>query len=163
MNLGRKGTLLALLVLMGVIAEPLIGAQDLKPNYDESKVPHYTLPDPLVLQDGTLITRDTQWWSRRRKEILRQFEINVFAQAPGRPRDMDFIERDISKDALGGKAIRKQVSIFFLKGRAGPHLDLLIYLPRMSSLTSPKKHPHQPLFPHQKRYQHHPLHHHLNL
>ena len=131
MKLGRKRTFLALLVLMGVPAESLIGAQnDFKPNYDESKVPHYTLPDPLVLQDGTRITRDTQWWTRRRKEILRQFEINVFGKAPGRPRDLEFVEQEVSKEALGGKAIRKQVSIYFLKGRAGPHLDLLIYLPR---------------------------------
>jgi hypothetical protein len=130
MNLGHRATILALLVLLGVIAELLFGAQEVQPNYDESKVPHYTLPDPLVLNEGTRITRATQWWTRRRKEILRQFELNVYGKAAGRPRDLEVEEREVSRDALGGKAIRKQVSIYFLKSRAGPHLDLLMYLPR---------------------------------
>src|SRR5215510_11997690 len=35
-------------------------------NYDESKVPAYTLPDPLVMADGKRVT-DAQTWRTRRR------------------------------------------------------------------------------------------------
>ena len=38
--------------------------------YDEAKVPAYTLPDPLVTQDGTRITDADSWRNKRRPEVL---------------------------------------------------------------------------------------------
>lgn len=37
--------------------EPNVGPAPFKPNYDESKVPVYQLPDPLLLSSGQLVTR----------------------------------------------------------------------------------------------------------
>ena len=42
-------------------------------NYDESKVPTYTLPDPLVMNDGTPVADAEGWNTRRRPEILELF------------------------------------------------------------------------------------------
>ncbi|MFO7936385.1 MAG: hypothetical protein R6V06_02120 [Kiritimatiellia bacterium] len=39
------------------------------PNYDESKVGSYTLPDPLTFASGEKLTSPEQW-PQRRKEIL---------------------------------------------------------------------------------------------
>jgi len=36
-------------------------------NHDESKVPAYTLPDPLLLVDGTRVTDRDTWEKRRRR------------------------------------------------------------------------------------------------
>ena len=43
-------------------------------NYDESKVGNYkeTLPDPLVMLDGTPVTTAKQWMKKRRPEIVYQ-------------------------------------------------------------------------------------------
>ena len=38
--------------------------------YDEERVPIYTLPDPLVMSDGTEVTDASTWRAKRRPEIL---------------------------------------------------------------------------------------------
>jgi len=48
-----------------------------KAQYDESKVPAYTLPDPLVMLDGKKVTDPNAWRRERRPEILRLFETTV--------------------------------------------------------------------------------------
>jgi hypothetical protein len=43
-------------------------------NYDESKAnPHPNLPDPLTLKNGKKITKASDWWSKRRPEIIEDF------------------------------------------------------------------------------------------
>lgn len=53
-----------------------------KPNYDESKVPAYTLPDVLKTTTGATINNKTAWEQTRRPEILTLFENNVYGQMP---------------------------------------------------------------------------------
>ena len=50
----------------------------------------YSLPDPLVSQDGTPITDATGWMTQRRPEILALFEHHVYGQAPAPPKGHDF-------------------------------------------------------------------------
>jgi hypothetical protein len=99
-------------------------------NYDESKVPSYTLPDPLVMQDGRKVTTASLWWKERRPEILRLFETNVYGRSPGRPKHMTFQVTSVEPNALGGKAIRKEVTVFFSSAKDGPKMNMLIYLPK---------------------------------
>lgn len=106
-------------------------------NYDESKVGSYSLPDPLVLENGKPV-RDAQTWLRhRRPEILHLFEGNVYGRSPGRPKDMSFEILDSDPHSLGGKAIRKQVRIYFSADKNGPKEDVLIYLPAGASRPAP--------------------------
>lgn len=99
-------------------------------NLDESKVGRYTLPDPLVLANGTPVRDAATWYERRRPELLRLFETDVYGRSPRRPdRALPFELRSTVRNALGGKAVRKQVSIFFAAGRQGPSMSLLVYLP----------------------------------
>ena len=51
-------------------------------NYDESKVKAFTLPDPLVCKDGTKVTSAEQWWTRRRPEIVEDFDREVYGRVP---------------------------------------------------------------------------------
>ena len=98
--------------------------------YDEAKVPPYTLPDPLVCLDGTKVTTPELWWKKRRPEILELFRTQMYGRAPiGRPSEMTFEVFDLDRNALGGKATRKQIRILFTGKPDGPSMDLLIYLP----------------------------------
>jgi hypothetical protein len=98
-------------------------------NYDEAKVPQYTLPDPLVCEDGTRVGDAETWRSKRRLELLDLFRTRMFGRAPGRPDGLRFEVLETNGEALGGLATRKQVAIYPTGSPAELRFDLLIYLP----------------------------------
>src|SRR4051794_40425974 len=49
-------------------------------NYDEAKVPPYTLPDPLKFADGTAVRDAKTWQTRRRPEIIKLYETQIFGR-----------------------------------------------------------------------------------
>src|SRR5688572_31504120 len=53
-------------------------------NYDEAKVGSYTLPDPLVMSDGKPVRDARTWQTRRRAEILRLYETEIYGRVPAR-------------------------------------------------------------------------------
>lgn len=124
------------LLLLVAIVSPA-DAQKRAVNYDESKVPQYVLPDPLVLANGDRVTDAATWRSTRRGEILRLFEQQVYGKSPGRPAAMAFEVRSVATDALEGKAIRKEVVVHFSDRPDGPTMDLLIYLPKNAPKPAP--------------------------
>ena len=106
-------------------------------NYDESKVPQYTLPDPLAMASGESV-KDAQTWNRRRRpEILELFRTQVYGRSPGKPAGMTFKEFDRDETALDGRAIRKQITVHFSSDEKGPSMDILVYLPRSQSRPVP--------------------------
>ena len=98
-------------------------------NYDEAKVGTYTLPDPLVMANGKPVRDAKTWNQKRRPEIVRLFEENQFGRSPGRPAGMSFDVFDKGTPALDGKALRRQVTVYFSPNKSGPKMDLAIYLP----------------------------------
>ena len=115
-------------VLLGALGVAAM-AQRPDANYDEAKVGTYTLPDPLLFANGERVRDAAAWNQRRRPEILRLFETWVYGRAPGRPEKMAFELRSMERRALGGKAVRKEVSVLFAGRPEGPAMDMLIYLP----------------------------------
>jgi hypothetical protein len=99
-------------------------------NYDESKVPPYKLPELLVTAAGRTITTSGDWMNIRRPEILSLFENNIYGKIPGNLTIDSYKVLEQSNNALGGKAIRKQVVLNFIKKDKELHIYLLIYLPR---------------------------------
>ncbi|HOC19381.1 MAG TPA: hypothetical protein PKK95_14000, partial [Vicinamibacterales bacterium] len=93
-------------------------------NYDEAKVPRYTLPPLLVMSDGRPV-RDPAAWEVRRREILALLESQMFGRAPRPPADIAFEVLGVDQAALNGIAIRKDVAI----GIKGKTLRLQLYLP----------------------------------
>ena len=99
-------------------------------NYSEQRVPKYTLPNPLVLSDGTKVTNAGTWRTKRRPEILELFRKYVYGRAPiAKPKNMSFKVFDLERKALAGLATRKQVTVNFTGKKDGPKMDILIYLP----------------------------------
>jgi len=89
-------------------------------NYDEAKVGSYTLPDPLLMPDGKLVKDAKTWYEKRRPEIVRLFEEHQFGKSPARPKAVNAFVFDKGTSALDGKALRKQVTIYFGTDKAGP-------------------------------------------
>ncbi len=98
-------------------------------NYDESKIPAYTLPDPLVMRDGRKVDSAAMWREERRPEILRLFRENVYGVTPDIELEPTYDVFEESTDALGGKAHRKQVRISFTRNSKTLSMDLLLYTP----------------------------------
>jgi len=106
-------------------------SQQLPPvNYDESKVPAYQLPDPLVRLDGRPVRTAEEWWQERRPEILRLFEQHVYGTTPSKKVRLEWQLVESSTDALQGKAIRKQLVGRFPDYPQAPEFDLLLYVPK---------------------------------
>tara|TARA_Y100000588_G_scaffold185985_1_gene199855 strand:+ start:5548 stop:6849 length:1302 start_codon:yes stop_codon:yes gene_type:complete len=98
-------------------------------NYEEAKVPDYELPSVLKLNNGTQVTTSSQWIEVRRSEILHTFEREMYGRRPGKPKSVLHVVESIDKSALGGKAIRKEVTIRLKDIGPGFDLNVLIYLP----------------------------------
>ncbi len=99
-------------------------------NYDEAKVPAYTLPDPLVLENGTPVRDATMWRTQRRPELLELFAREVYGRTPGgRPAGMHWETTSVDRAALGGKAVRKEITVWFTAKKEGPKMHLLTYQP----------------------------------
>jgi hypothetical protein len=115
----------------------LCNAQTNRYNYDERKIPAYTVPDPLVLADGEKVTNAKAWTEKRRPELLAIFADQVYGKTPDAPATLRTSEVVTDRKALNGKAIRKQVTIYFTLDNAGPQLHLLVYLPAAAKGPSP--------------------------
>ena len=121
----RKITLFFLLFL----AVQFVSAQ-FEPNYDESKVPDFVVPNPLKTFSGKKIRNSKQWLKKRRPELLNFFTENVYGKVPGELK-IDFYKvLEQSDNALNGKARRKQVVLTFQNNGKELNVALLIYLPK---------------------------------
>jgi hypothetical protein len=114
-----------LMILSGVCAH----ATPQEANVDESKVPEYTLPDALVMEDGTAVETPEAWQNERRPEVLRLFEDHVYGRTPAKQLGITFEEASRDEGALGGKATRREVTAYFTSDRSGPQMSILIYRP----------------------------------
>ena len=89
-------------------------------NYHESKVPDFTLADPLTLENGDKVADADTWKNKRRAEIVDLFETHVYGCAPEDSSGVRFGDAEVNDNALGGAAIRKQLKIYFSGAKDGP-------------------------------------------
>jgi hypothetical protein len=104
-------------------------------NYTEAKTGTYSLPDPLRFADGSPVADAKAWREKRRPELFKLVEENEYGRVPGRPAALAFDVVDKGTPAFDGKALRKQVTIYFTASRTEHYLDLLVYLP--AKVTGP--------------------------
>ena len=82
-----------------VIPEVSAQAEKFVPNYDEAKIPDYVLPDPL---EGVGSADD---WAKKRAEIFRLIEREMFGKAPRYSGEKIAFAEDIpSFEILDGRA-----------------------------------------------------------
>lgn len=98
-------------------------------NYDESKVPDFVLPDPLICNDGQQVTTADEWEKVRRPEILEIFMSKVYGRTPTDKIDVSYTLLACDSKAMDGKATCKQILFTFTNGKKTIDAILLLYIP----------------------------------
>jgi hypothetical protein len=96
-------------------------------NFDESRVPSYTLPDPLG--SGSTRVAAASGWPARRAQILELFRANVYGRSPGRPEHLDFKVIEENASAMEGGATLRRVAIVSRQGARTHQFELTLFLP----------------------------------
>lgn len=111
-----------------------VAAEDFPP---AEKLPaHPDLPDPLLCLDGSRVTTREQWEQKRRPELLALFQHYMYGYWPPRPQNVSFRVARTDRQALGGKATLKEITITF--GPPGtPPLHLLLVVPNQRRGPAP--------------------------
>jgi hypothetical protein len=105
--------------------------QQFQANYDESKVPPYQLPDPLIFSDGSKVMTSQDWY-KRRDELYRIFGNEVYGISPVWKGKLIPTIISQNNNALDGKATRSELNIKLLNGTKELNFTLLVYLPHSS-------------------------------
>lgn len=99
-------------------------------NYDEAKVPRYSLPDPIVV-NGKSAFGSEAWQKDVRPETLGLFEREMYGRVPTpeEPLNPTLVLESEVDDACGGRAIRREYLLRFSHPKS-PSIRLLVYLPK---------------------------------
>ena len=89
-------------------------------NYDESKVPRYTLPSALERPDGSRVRNAFEWMNFQRRYLLKILEENLYGPIPRRPDSMRVEELSVRENVFGGLGRRKLVRLHFEMNSAFP-------------------------------------------
>ena len=98
-------------------------------NYDESKMPAYTLPDPLLFNNGKAVKNEADW-EKRRLELLTIFENEVYGKTPAGKVELSAVVISENDDLFNGTATRREIQLKLRNKEAEVLLNLLIYLPK---------------------------------
>ncbi|MFA9391017.1 MAG: hypothetical protein ACERKD_14505 [Prolixibacteraceae bacterium] len=130
-----KTILIYLIGIAQVLCFSSTNAQPSEANYDESKVPAYTLPDVLVLENGEHVVSENQWINFRRTEILHLFENDVYGKTPDKKVEFTFTTTKTVTNFMGGKATLKEVDLQLQTAVDVPIIHLLVIVP--NDITGP--------------------------
>ena len=106
-------------------------------NFDETKVPNYTLPDIFTQENGKKVTTALVWEQERRSELLTLFRSEVYGLAPPKPDNLAFRIVESDPKAMEGKATLKRIAIsFHLQGEPFT-FHLTLFVPNQREGKSP--------------------------
>ena len=97
-------------------------------NYDESKVAPYTLPDLLRFADGSEV-KSAQDWARRRAEILRLYETEIYGRIPAKAPAVTWEVAETDPAARDGAAVRRRVVGTIGTATGAQQIRLTVYTP----------------------------------
>lgn len=106
-------------------------------NYDEAKVAPYTLPDPLVMADGSPVRDAATWSSRRRPEILRQYETEIYGRVPASAPKVTWRVAETDPAAREGASLRRLVVGTIGDGADAPRIQLTVHTPAAAKAPVP--------------------------
>jgi hypothetical protein len=85
-------------------------------------------PDPLAMKDGTKVTTKADWEAKRKPELKRLFQQEMYGQFPGKTPEFSATVVHEAK-AFDGKGVIQEVELTFKTPRKSPPLYLLVARP----------------------------------
>jgi cyclophilin family peptidyl-prolyl cis-trans isomerase len=110
-----------------LMTNAIASAADNLPEPDKLPV-HKEFPDPLVMLDGTRITRTEEWVKRRKPELKKLFQHYMYGTIPAARKVGGEVIRE-DKNALDGKAILREISLT-VATKPAPKVHLLLVIPK---------------------------------
>lgn len=109
-----------------------------RPEYlwEESGVPDYDLPDPLLKQDGTKVQTPDEWMQHRRN-ILEIFRTQVYGHRPGQPDNLSFDVPEANSQAMNGNATFKRINVTSQHQGRTHQFEILLFLPNQADEAVP--------------------------
>jgi len=131
--------LCGLIFSLGCLMDPssIVKAQEFVANYDEAKVPRYTLPPLLVDVDGKPVTTISQWFERARPNWLSFVRDHVYGQWDCPECNVTTRIIEVASPALEGRAVRTQLRVTMQSPAGQRDMDVLVYLPRTATTNRP--------------------------
>jgi hypothetical protein len=106
-------------------------------NYSEDKVPKYTLPDPLVLANGERVTTAEVWTKKRRPEILKLYQTEIYGRIPENAPKVTWEVTETDPKARDGAAVMRRVVGRMGEKPDGPKMTLTVYTPAKAEKPVP--------------------------
>jgi pimeloyl-ACP methyl ester carboxylesterase len=124
-------------ILFLLACHTLVLAQKFQPQYDESKVPGYTLPNVLKTNQNKRVRNKKDWENSRRAEVLKLFEDNIYGQMPRQFDSVKFSIINEDRTSMEGKAHLKEVAIQVFRQGKSVTMNLLLFVPNNIPLPVP--------------------------
>lgn len=106
-------------------------------NYDESKVPSYTLPDALVTADGIDVATPKMWNAVRRPELMELFREHVYGRRPETSYEIRFEQTAENANALDGTAIGRSMTAVLTIGDRDFSFPFTVLIPKNAPAKVP--------------------------
>jgi hypothetical protein len=106
-------------------------------NYSEDKVPKYTLPDPLVLANGERVTIPDVWMKKRRPEILKFYQTEIYGRIPENAPKVTWEVVETNQKARDGAAVMQRVEGRMGEKPDGPKMTMTVYTPAKADRPVP--------------------------
>lgn len=104
-------------------------------NYREENIPPYTLPDPLITNDGKRVIHPDEWRVIRRPQILSLFETQVYGKVPTTMYHKKITVVKEDKMAMNGAATLKLIDITIMANAKSLTIHLGLFIP--NNVTKP--------------------------
>jgi hypothetical protein len=106
-------------------------------NYSEDKVPKYTLPDPLVLANGEHVTTAEGWMKKRRPEILKFYQTEIYGRIPENAPTVKWEVAETDPKARDGATTMRRVVGRMGDKPNGPKISLTVHTPAKADWPVP--------------------------
>ncbi len=108
-------------------------------NFDEAKVAAYSLPDPMVLENGKKVKNANAWWKQRRLEIMEEFDREVYGRVPRNTPKVNWEVTNTVKENIGDVPAITKTLVGHVDNSSYPpiHVDIQLTLTTPANAPGP--------------------------